>query len=471
MCVRFNDPERVDRLARSSETAMFILIENADIYGPEHIGRKNLLIAGDKIAKLNNVDGRALARAGIECDVIDGSKCLVVPGLIDPHQHLLGGSGESGFSSQTPEISLSEIVNAGITTVVGCLGADTTMKTMAGLLAKAKGLKEEGMNAFIWSGGYATPPTTITQNVGDDIMFIDEVIGAGEIAIADQRGSDPTVHEIARIASEAHKGGMLSRKAGIVHFHVGDGERRLQILRDVIEKHEVKAEWLYPTHVQRSEELMLEAIDLAKNGSFIDIDTVDEDLPKWLRFYLDNNGWEEKLTISSDAAKTSPSNLLDQVRSCVLDHGFSLTQVLRFVTSNTACALKIDGTKGRIAEGYLADILLLDKDSLEPRELISAGRRMMKDGAVTTKESSLKDSNREIHFGSKNAESVYAKDDEYAFSSSHCDLVHEPNLFTGDLHRYHECDTVEVSHAHGFFSTDRHRPLGRRRSAAARHVI
>ena len=80
----------------------------------------------------------------------------------------------------------------GITTVIGCLAVDTTMKTMAGLLARAKALKEEGLAAFIWSGGYNVPPTTITDSIRDDIMFIEEVVDAGEIAISDERSTDPT---------------------------------------------------------------------------------------------------------------------------------------------------------------------------------------------------------------------------------------------------------------------------------------
>ena len=69
--------------------------------------------------------------------MIDASDCYGCPGFIDPHEHLLGGSGEEG-SRRRPEIHVSEIVCAGITTVVGTLGVDTTMKTMAGLLAKVK---------------------------------------------------------------------------------------------------------------------------------------------------------------------------------------------------------------------------------------------------------------------------------------------------------------------------------------------
>lgn len=180
---------------------MFTLIENGDVYGPEPMGRSSVLLADSKILKLGEVDARKLEELDLPVEIIDASDCLVIPGLIDPHEHLLGGSGEEGFSSQTPEIAAGEIVSAGITTVVGCLGVDTTMKTMAGLLARAKALKEEGLSAFIWSGGYNVPPTTITSSIRDDIMFIEEVIGAGEIAISDQRSTDPTAQELARASS------------------------------------------------------------------------------------------------------------------------------------------------------------------------------------------------------------------------------------------------------------------------------
>src|SRR5688572_29638123 len=168
---------------------MFTLIENGEVYAPERLGKTSLLLANDRIIKIGETDRSDLKSIGVEVDVIDASGCVVTPGLIDPHQHLLGGSGEEGFASQTPEISMSEIVSAGITTVVGCLGADTRMKTLPGLLAKVKGLEEEGLNARMWSGGYRVPPASITGSAMDDILFIDEVIGTGEIAIADERSS------------------------------------------------------------------------------------------------------------------------------------------------------------------------------------------------------------------------------------------------------------------------------------------
>jgi beta-aspartyl-dipeptidase (metallo-type) len=374
---------------------MLTLIENGEIYAPEPIGKGSVLLVENQILKIGEVNRRAVESLGVDYEVIDARGCFVTPGFIDPHQHLLGGSGEKGFSTQTPEISATEIVSAGITTVVGCLGVDTTMKTMPGLLAKAKGLKEEGLNAFLWTGGYNVPPTTVNKNARDDIMFIEEVIGAGEIAISDVRSTEPDFHQLAHLVHDVYVGGLLSKKAGVTHFHVGDTGKRLHLLRDLIDRDDAKPEWLYPTHITRSEELMLEAIELANRGSFVDIDTVEEDLAKWLKFYQDNGGDMRQLTASSDSSITSPTTLFEQIRSCVVEHKFPLEEVLPLVTSNTAKALKLD-QKGVIEVGKAADCLVLKKATLELREVIVGGRRLLTNGKVAFKEAFLKESNRNI---------------------------------------------------------------------------
>src|ERR1700712_5168757 len=152
---------------------MLTLIEGGDVYAPKHLGEQSILLVDGKIGKIGHVDRRAVEAVGIEVDYIDARGCLVCPGFIDPPQHVLGGSGESGFATQSPEISLSEIVRAGITTVVGTLGVDTTMKTMAGLLAKVKALCTEGLSTRMWVGGYNVPATTVLHSVREDMMFID----------------------------------------------------------------------------------------------------------------------------------------------------------------------------------------------------------------------------------------------------------------------------------------------------------
>src|SRR5436305_5310076 len=219
---------------------MFIVIRGGEIYSPRPIGRSDLLMAADKIVRIGDVNVRALEQCGLGVETIEAENCLLVPGFIDPHEHLLGGSGESGWASQTPEIALSEIVAGGITTVVGCLGTDTTTKTMPGLLAKAKAFNEEGITAYIYSGGYNVPPVTLTGSVRTDMLFVPEVIGAGEIAIADARSTEPTDGELARLVRDAYVGGLLTGKSGVTHFHVGSGKKRLRAVRTLLEQYEVE---------------------------------------------------------------------------------------------------------------------------------------------------------------------------------------------------------------------------------------
>jgi len=374
---------------------MFTLIENGDVYAPEPLGRVPVLLDGSTILKIGEVDTPAVEKLGLPVEVIDASGCIVTPGFIDPHQHLLGGSGEEGFSSQTPEISASEIIAAGITTVVGCLGVDTTMKTMPGLLARAKALKEEGLSAYIWSGGYNVPPTTITDSIRNDIMFIEEVIGAGEVAISDVRSTDPTAHELARLVNDAYVGGMLSKKAGVTHFHVGETESRLKLLHQLLDDFHTPPQCIYASHVERNKKLLRDAIQLTRFGCFVDFDTAGEDLTEYICFYFKNDADPGQLTISSDAGLTSPSNLLAQIRRCVQSGCVELPKLLCLVTKNTAKVLKLE-SKGELAAGKAADVLVLDAQSLELKEVIAGGKRLYREGSLNFKESYLHNSNRVI---------------------------------------------------------------------------
>src|SRR4051812_33617682 len=99
------------------------------------MGKGNVLLLGARIAALASGTPPDFRFGNLQVGHIPGRGLIAVPGFIDPHQHLIGGSGESGFASQTPEIFLQELVLAGITTVVGCLGVDTWTRTMAALLA------------------------------------------------------------------------------------------------------------------------------------------------------------------------------------------------------------------------------------------------------------------------------------------------------------------------------------------------
>ena len=374
---------------------MFVLIENGFVYDPEPRGIQSVLIANDRIEKVGRVNRAAIDALDVECERIDATGCVVIPGLIDPHAHLLGGSGEGSLALATPMMFVDEIVRGAVTTVVGTLGVDTTMKTIAGLLARVKALAELGLTTRMWTGGYNVPPTTVMDSVRSDMMFVDEVVGAGEIAISDERGLNQSAQELAKLVRDTHIGGLLTGKSGRSHFHVGEERTRLQPLRDLVEHYQVKCDWLYPTHVQRSPELMREAIDLANGGAFLDIDVVEKDVHKWLRFYIDNGGPIEKLTISSDMDSATPDIFYQQFCGLVVKHGFALDLVLPLFTSNTASVLKL-GKKGCIRPGMDGDVVVLTEGSLDIREVVAKGRVMLRDGIPVVREKWLEKSSRNV---------------------------------------------------------------------------
>ncbi len=133
---------------------------------------------------------------------------------------------------------------------------------------------------------------------------------------------------------------------------------------------------------------MDEAIALAKRGTFVDIDTTEEDLGKWLSYYRAHGGPPDRLTVSSDAQTPggSPAKLYGQLVSCVREHEMPLEEVLPHFTANTATALKLPG-KGRLEEKQAADLLIMRKETLEVVHVIARGQPLLKDGKLLVKES------------------------------------------------------------------------------------
>jgi beta-aspartyl-dipeptidase (metallo-type) len=359
-----------------------VLIEGAELYDPAPRGTSSVLLIDDRVAHCGPIEGSYLERAGFELERVAAQGCVVLPGLIDAHQHLIGGSGEQGFASQTPEIQLEELARGGITSVVGCLGVDTTTKTPEALLAKVKALRVEGIGACCYMGGYDVPPVTLTGSIRRDMLLIEEVIGAGEIAISDARSSQPTLDGLARIVADAYVGGILSGKAGVTHFHVGDGERRLQPLHALLAEHDVHPCSLYPTHVERNGALLREAAKISQLGVTVDVDVVEGDLSRSISDFVASGGVLAHLTASSDAGVTAPRSLLEQIAAVVRERVCSLADALPLVTSNPARVLALKD-RGWLGSGARADVVIAKADSLELRDVWASGRRLLCDGAIS----------------------------------------------------------------------------------------
>ena len=382
-----------------------LLLRNADIFAPAPVGRADILLAGGRI---DRIEPDILISENY-CSIVDASSFVAVPGLIDAHVHITGGGGEGGCATRTPEIVLSDAVRGGITTVVGCLGTDGVTRSPAALVAKARGLDEEGLSTFVYTGDYAVPTRTITGSIERDLLLIDKVIGVGEVALSDHRSTQPTFEEFARLASEARRGGILSGKAGIVNVHVGDGRRGLSMLRRILEETEIPAAQFLPTHINRNPALFAEGIAWAKAGGLVDFTT--STVPAWLeegevkcsrglRLMIDAGVEVLQITFTSDGQGSMPAfdaegrlqrldvgrvtSLVSEVRDAVLHERVPLETALQVVTSTPARILKLRG-KGQLAAGADADIALLDPRTLEVRGVIARGRWLMRDGEVVVK--------------------------------------------------------------------------------------
>jgi len=381
---------------------MITLIRNGDVFAPEPLGRKDVLVAGGAVAAV--ADPGRIRVEGLEAEVVDAGGRRVLPGLIDPHVHILGGGGEGGPATRAPEIRVEDIVSSGVTTVIGCLGTDGVTRHMTSLLAKARALEIEGVSAFIYSGSYDVPVRTLTGSVRSDLILIDKVVGAGEIAVSDHRSSQPTFDEIARLAAECRVGGMLGGKAGVLHLHLGDGKRRLELLFRLIRETEIPASQVVPTHMTRNAQLFEQGLEWAAAGGSIDVtagpdpapDDPDVSLEDAIAGFTGMGLPFTRMMVSSDSNGSMPvfdeggrlarltiateQDLFRKFTDILRREILPVETAVRVFSTNAADFYKL-GKKGRIEAGRDADLIILDAD-LGLSDVFARGRRMIAGGRL-----------------------------------------------------------------------------------------
>ena len=332
---------------------------------------------------------------------------VIGPGLVDIHVHIVGGGGEAGFGSRTPEARATDLIEAGVTTFVATLGTDSVTRGMENLVAHTRALASvqalstnsssstattattttttttTSLTGRTWLGGYSFPiENTLTGSVRRDVTLIPEIIGVGELAISDHRGSYPSTQELLRLVAEVRVAGMLAGKAGVTYCHLGEDASGLQPLQDVVERNPLLQTSIVPTHMERSSQLIKEGVTWMKSGGRIDFSGwPDRQRSALQRYRTDPETWElvkERLSISSDSYGSInvfdddgrlirysyglPSTLLRTLMALVYEDGIPMGTALRLFCKNPATVIGLNqapSCKGSIEVGGDADLLVL----------------------------------------------------------------------------------------------------------------
>lgn len=386
---------------------MIKVIKSAKVYCPEYVGVKDVVVVEDKIEGI--YDNVKIPEDFINIEVIDGEGKLLVPGFIDSHVHITGGGGEGGFNTRTPEIKLSDLIYGGVTTVVGVTGTDGVTRNIVSLLPSVYSLEEQGVTAYCYTGSYDVPVIkTLTGSVKKDIMLVEKIIGVGELALCDHRGSQPTFESFLSVVAEARVGGLLSGKAGITNIHLGEGKNKLNYLFRLAEESDLPVEQLLPTHINRTVSLLRDGVKFTRIGGNVDlttssnIDCLDEEEYRAglaIKYLLDNGVPIEQITFSSDGNGSMPvfnekkeliglevcsvGTLFREIKYAI-SIGVAFEDALKVVTSNVARILHLN-QKGEIKPGKDGDLLLIDEKELEIEWVLSKGKILMEHGEPTVK--------------------------------------------------------------------------------------
>lgn len=379
-----------------NKIAMLTLLKNAQVYAPEALGLMDVLLANGSILQLaQNIELKA--SHGL-VDSIDLSGSILAPGFVDALVHFTGGGGEGGFAYRTAELSFEDAAPTGVTTLVGALGTDSVTRTPAQVLGKARELSAMGLSCYCYTGSYHLPVKTITGSIEQDIVLIPEMIGVGELAIADHRASQASVQAFTEVAAEARVAGLLAGKKGISFFHVGDGKGKLNLLREIVKQSDLSITQLYPTHCNRNQALFNDALAFLSEGGVIDFTTstipqfIEEgevSCPKALKTIVDKGLDWQRVSFSSDANASLPlfddagelvgmqagklESLYLAAKEAVQSYQVPLDIALSVISRNPAKILGLKN-KGQLAAGFDADLVVLDQQSLVIKQVFAKGQ-------------------------------------------------------------------------------------------------
>jgi beta-aspartyl-dipeptidase (metallo-type) len=108
---------------------------------------------------------------------LDCRGLAILPGLVDLHVHAVGDCGPGGFHDRTSEPTHGALLDGGVTTFVGVLGADTFGRNPRSLLAKVRALSRAGGLtglACMGASDGSWPPPTLTGSIASDLALVNK---------------------------------------------------------------------------------------------------------------------------------------------------------------------------------------------------------------------------------------------------------------------------------------------------------
>jgi beta-aspartyl-dipeptidase (metallo-type) len=374
-------------------------IKNAHVYAPEDLGVVNVVIWNGQAV---SVGLDAEPPSGVDVEVLEAEGRSLLPGLVDPHAHIMGASGVGGPLSRSGGQPLSALMRAGITTVVSPLGTDSLSRTLPDLLMRAETSTAEGVTAFVYTGGWCNPVPTVMDDAQADVAFLPRVLGI-KVAIAEAMAPPMSVTELEHYAHAAVIGGRFAGKQAVLHAHIGDRKEGLQPLWDAGRASGLPLDRFVATHVNRNPGLLEMAADFAKAGGSVDVTGQIQVVRGYgqailaaeaILQFVEGGVPFERVTLSTDSGGSyvyqgedrfrmaEPGTMWQTVQALV-QAGMGWTQIASVASHHAANLLGLLH-KGRICEGADADLLLLSADgNLDC--VWSGGRLMVRGGDSVVK--------------------------------------------------------------------------------------
>ncbi len=346
-------------------------------------------------------DGRISKRAG-EGDAIDASGCIVIPGLVDIHFHgACGGDISDGDEAGLHALAAYE-ASRGITAICPAtmtLSFEQLSTAMETVCAYEPACDEADLVGVNLEGPYISPSKVGAQNpehvrTPDAEEFKQlQAMADGLIKLVDiapeEPGSDAFIEELkddVRI-SVAHT--CADYDAAKHAFE--KGAKHLTHLYNAMDPMHHRKPGPIPAAAERDDitaEIITDGIHIHPSMVRLAFNMFGDDRMILVSDTLRAAGLEDgtydlggqdvtvrgpEARIANGALAGSVSDLMRCLTVAVKDMDIPLASAVKATTINPARAIKIDGEYGRIEEGYVADAVILDAETLEIRNVILRG--------------------------------------------------------------------------------------------------